>query len=1516
MVEDPKNQVSHDLASGLQNLGETTTAAELVRRAGQTKRVKVISERKLMEWILSLLKQHMAGKEDAFSDEEKSELLRKTQKELEKRILREQAAEAERARVQAELQAAMANLSNKELSEGDYQQALDALRAKLDNAEQTNQDLQQDNFEIQDQLQEKMAMLSTTLAEKDRLRDTVRQQMVHSGDLIGGVLGIDNQFYGGRHQEENPVPEDAGQDEQFYHDFSTGAKVITTLSSDLERLRGIAKTGEMRAVPSETPAGDDTAAHGLLASDLKLLEELKAGNLHAVDVAMPVAGLVEALEGGRQEAENLEATVAAFTNNNSQQAVFTSLPDPNGPPAEVLAGATVVARELTSELARSRQRLTALKQIADEAEQERGVVEGELEQLRAAYNRVLGALQARANDDAIEVPAVFADADAQPESRTNAAIEVISKLHAGPGPEANLALAEHLEVVTRLVGNQNADSFAGDHADHDAVLSKLSGSSAALENLIAEQRKQLADAAMREAEASAREQTEKARLEAVVAERDRALQHIAQQVAKTMVAAGADQATQDAGADLAMAAEGEQPDLLVNHLTSALTVLSLRVDQLSHHEHSSTISANTAAAEAASARSELARVHGDHLSAQMRLREHAASVARIAASDSHLADAANALQQKAADAGTHDGELQDQLHALTMQLAIRRQELADEASRLARAAREGQTAEAELAILRSDLERARDSVRGRREHERTLAGELLRAAQGDERLASRHGDLVHALDSSDDMHRQILGTVAALGARKHELTSERDRLAAELAQARAELARHTSDRDRDTDADRALATSLIDAARGDDQLADTTADVALAMDAAGAHEPLPTDVRATARVSIENLASRKRQLETDVTSLRAELAQTMAKLAESAEAVQSLEREHQETAESGREIITQLRQQKDARDKELQALKAENDAAALKLDEFSARLLQSDAANRTLAEALHGLAAAASRHDVAGAPAIEDPRMELEVALSHLPGEDEADVVAPHDISRQLAQGGRAVAEALVARTHATGEALARANSSLQARAQELDSARADAARNRAAIEERDSSLRRNQAELTALRRELTDQGAALAARIQELTNARSELAGGKADLAVAQERVELQDVRLADLQRQNEQAVRDLATLRANHDLAQAKIHNHEQSHQQLVTALRTLGGMGHGLANPVTKAAQKLELAQAVGGDELVASSKTLVDSVRAHAQHLDSSLADARARLEAGKEEQQRLEAELSKERGALADREHTISNLQAEVAKTDDHSHILDAQLAARAREIEALTAAQHDLAEKLRHAEAELEDLRARGSASAGHLHDEMERLREEAAAALTARKAAEAQQHDLKELVDAGDARLKRQREEFTRRLEERDRLIKEKDQQIDEHGQQRVDAKGLDAQIQTLSSQLATAHQRIKEMESVYGEHAGSTTKSLDLARELKKAHAERDAIREQKRQLEGELADAVSASDELRHQLDEKRKDTLSARDGMAKELADERQKTSMLREEFRKLKEEVIGLRARLKRLTEAH
>jgi chromosome segregation ATPase len=242
------------------------------------------------------------------------------------------------------------------------------------------------------------------------------------------------------------------------------------------------------------------------------------------------------------------------------------------------------------------------------------------------------------------------------------------------------------------------------------------------------------------------------------------------------------------------------------------------------------------------------------------------------------------------------------------------------------------------------------------------------------------------------------------------------------------------------------------------------------------------------------------------------------------------------------------------------------------------------------------------------------------------------------------------------------------------------------------------------------------------------------------------------------------------------------------------------------------------------------------------------------------------------------------------------------------------ELEGLKEKLAQIQEQLRQAEAELEDYRAREGASAGHLGDEVSQLRAEVAKELAARKQLEGQLHDLREKVEAGEARLKRQREEFTRRLEERDAVINEKDRLLDEHGAKKVDAHGLEAQVETLTKQLAQAQDRVNELESLHGAHAGATSKSGDLAKELKKAQAERDALREKQRTLESDLADAVASQEELHTQLDEKRKEVAGAREDTTKELTDERAKTAMLKEEFRKLKEEVVGLRARLRRLTD--
>ncbi len=364
-----------DIASSLSQVAETTTTAELVRRTGQTKQVKVLSQRKLMEWIQTLLQQQMAGREDAFSDQEKEELLRKTQEELAARIEREREAEKARQKAQAELDALMNQMQSR-MTEGQHDHtALEQLKVRLGQAEEERGNLQQDVYELEDQLKEKLALLSATIAEKDKLRDSMRTQMRRSTGLVEGVLGLDDHYYGGSHAINNPASDDLDEQGLFYHDYDVGAKVIETLSKDLRRLRAITDDKRKAAVMT-------SGEQRLLAQDIELLSKLKEGSLNAIDVAAPVSGLIEALEGARLEHLGLQAAIAAASGMTSKEQPLSEVPDAEGDPAQVIAGATRVVREIAAEAARQKARVQALKRIADEADDARNQAEDELEAVR------------------------------------------------------------------------------------------------------------------------------------------------------------------------------------------------------------------------------------------------------------------------------------------------------------------------------------------------------------------------------------------------------------------------------------------------------------------------------------------------------------------------------------------------------------------------------------------------------------------------------------------------------------------------------------------------------------------------------------------------------------------------------------------------------------------------------------------------------------------------------------------------------------------------------------------------------------------------------------------------------------------------------------------------------------------------------------------------------------------------------------------------------------------------------
>ncbi len=790
-----------DLSSSLSQMAESTTAAELVRRQGQSKKLKVLSERKLMEWILTLLNQHLASKEDSFSDQEKEELLRKTQEKLAERIQQSQRAEAESFKAKTELEQAMAQIARNASDQGD-QGSLDAaiksLRVQLEEAENVKNDLQQDAYELQDQLQEKLNLLSSTIAEKDKLRDAVRNQMLRSNALVEGVIGLDSQYYASRHVDGNQVADDASDDEQFYHDFDVGAAVIATLSQDLEKLRSI--TGQL---------GDGSGDQRSLEQDLDLLTQVKSGSLHAMDVAAPISGLVEALAGARIEAEGLDEEVANAT--GGQPNPISELPDPEGDPSEVLAGATAVARELAAELARNRQRIAALRNLADAADSARNQTENENEELRAAHQQVLSALAAKAPP---ELAFTFSN------DQAGAAAHVAAIAHLSSAPTAELATLqlervslqqerEHLQHELERVQRE----LDGRQHERDQALEQLrrtvEAHQADMARALDAQRRQAADVAASQQRAVAR----------AVVEAARGDEHLA-----------------DTAADLALGFDAESPtdaaypDQVLEGVHN-LTRRKLELEQQLVQAHAETAKAKATAVEAEQA-----------------VTTERDESERIQRSSSATAAAAAAAAAELATAGARVEHMRREL---------------DAALGLVRMAQEEGDAAKANALEASIRARALEEKHAERiRTDRVLAGELLSVAKQDDLLADVSTDLSVALD--DDGHhglqQQLSKTVSALAQRQQSLNSENGRLGRDSERLRAEV---SESRRNLADTQRSVAKAVIEAGRDDEDLKDSAAQLEWALERLRPGEPMPSDMLQLLNAALAKLAARKQDLQSE-----------------------------------------------------------------------------------------------------------------------------------------------------------------------------------------------------------------------------------------------------------------------------------------------------------------------------------------------------------------------------------------------------------------------------------------------------------------------------------------------------------------------------------------------------------------------------------------------------------------------------------------------------------------------------
>lgn len=1517
------DQPIDDLSQSLAGLGESTTAAELVRTKGQSKKLKVITEKQLMEWVNTVISRHLAGKVDSISDKEKEEMLKKVQDELAKRIKREQDAQAERDRMKADLDKAMAKVAESQSSAASAEQteeAINSLKKALAEREQMIEELQQDKYEIEDQLAENRALASTTLAEKDELsekhKQALKNYMLRANALVEGVLGLDNQLYGGRHIEDNPVPDDAADEEQFYHDYDVGAKVIETLSNDLQRLRGIAQSAQRQ---TERMANDPRM--NLLEADLQLLEQLKGGSLTAVDVAEPVEGLIEAMNGARTEAQQLEHTgkQALGTAAGREDAIASVPATDSGAPAEVIAGTTGVVRELAAVLARGRQRMVALKEMADQADEARNSAEEELGEVRAAYMQVLGSIAARAKADKQHVPTALVDEDAPLAESSTKAADIIKNIKGGG--DSKPIIAEQLVLMDRLLGEEAGVRMAppGKDASDADLLARLREDSAALARLIKEKSTALAAAEMREkavaeeirALAKTRaditpEQQGDEKLDASVVQLNRALDD-AQEPAQ--VASAAQQVIHQLREQLAKApsqADVKRLDEERNRLASQIGQAQQKIRTLED--------------EVAKAKGEVAAVQARGEAQRRAERDMAAELVRAAQGDDLLADSVTDLAL-ATDAGDEDNLVPALREAVTG-LSRRKQDLSEENQRmrdeLDALRAKAQEAEARGSSLHGEQQKLSKNLTEAQQHIQELERDLSRART----------DLDLMRNQAQEANSRRTALEAERGKAFSQLTTMEQRLRdadAELAKARNDLAALTAASKAQSEADRAVATELVSAANGDPELAEAIADLAMSLeDTPSSDQPVdPATVSRQVAAGVAQLAQRRRALAEQAERLQQDTNSLKWQLKEANERAVALEGERDEMAASGKEVINLLTQQKERTVQELEAIKraaAENEALLTRLQ---GRTLSAETANRQLAEALSTLA---SLEKDQNASEVEDKRVDLELALSQLPDEGEDAVSIPENLSLQLAESGRKLAEALLSRRAQMTSSFKRAKEDQETLKTQLEKLRGEVAAAQNKLDEQQASLRSSQAEVKAVRHELTMQGKDLASKVQELTDARGEVASIKAELDVAAQRVEEQDRRLqeattklAEAQREQERLLRELGEQQQRGDAA-------EHTQAQLIQALRSLTNRQDAAptvaraltdpdqADPLSKAAQKLDLARAAGPEQLASASQAYVHALKDRVQTLAERMEEARGELAATKRSEDALNSELAALRASVVDRDHQLQNLADGIEKAKaEQSELLNQVMEQRRNRDDAL-AELKQLREQLRLAQAEVADYQARDGASTGHMSSDIDRLRQEIEKERATRAEIENQLSEAMERAEAADARLKAQRDELTRRLAERDQVIDKKDRELKELAEQRADSKGLEAQVSALTKELSQATDRIKELETVYGAHAGATAKTSDLARELKHMHGERDQLREKLRQIEADLADSVSMTAQLKAQLDEKRKDVGSSKEKVQKEMVELRDAAATVRDENRKLKEENAGLKARIRRLTD--
>jgi chromosome segregation ATPase len=1559
-----------DIDHGIEALTETTTPAELMRRRGQKTKLRTINKNKLRQWMEQAIAQTRAGREDEFDDREKEELLEKTQQQLEELMARAAHAEAavqERevrdAALQEEIETLRSRAADAESTE-ELNQALatiETLTRQREEAQNEADELRADLYQVQDQLNEKMTLLQTTIDEKDRLKTTMQELMIRAGELNNGVLGLDNEYYAGRHQTENELPEDAEQNEIFYHDYAVGAKIIETLSQDLRQLRSITTGDEDRGSQPQ-----------LLAADLELLEQLKQGGLHAEDVQEPVAGLIEALEGAREEALAQAASAPNVMGIGVNQQIISEVPDAEGDNAEVLAGATRVVRELAAAFASSKGQLQALKALADEADEARQVSDEDLHELVQANHRLIRAIVAQAERLELGVPDSLTMEDI-PANERSAAGEALVAQFAARRPSQTVAASD---------------------------------------------------------ESGVREAASASEAEPVSAEAEREL---ARQLLEA-VRGDEDLAENDHVADLAMALESdEQVPELADSCRQTIALLGERRQQLADElaqarteleELRSQASGDKAPTEAMDAGASDSEEHPRlpaldsaeaATSALDEARQRLAELERerdeaVQERDEMAESGREVIQQLNQQKAARDLEI-DQLRARVTALDHLNRAYIDAVTDMAQSAHQavsehaGEVDEAQLPAATTVLEQALESMPG--------DDDVPLSEDAAERMISATRTLTEAFKADYDQALGARADIAAggkevievLNQQKARLLEENQILFKDVEQ--AEAARNQAEGEARELAERVVALASEQA--DDEQLQEMVADLEASLSddavqggdepsyAVGAKKILESmrqvsDRRVRERLTeleaqlaqdqerLQTLGAEREQLQTQADQLHEQLAAAQgtrdslqAELAElqqqgsQAQAAQTAVGETQEQlqqAEQERQVLAQQLAQAEAQRQELEDRLAQTEAARV---EYEAQhtadqaVLQERADQREALQQAQDEAAQYSQQLEVAAKAAEAAEAKLEQAQVEIAelretqeweraqveaaqassGELEQRVVqAEQQVQQAQQQLDETAAEAATLRQQV--EQLQADSEQVRGRAQESSAEvanlreRLDVAQR--ASEEAEESLQALQAEHQTARIERDRQRedietelADLRVRAEEQDDRQEQLAE---QLQAARVASEAQQQRATELdqecQRLREQLSEDQQALQNTREeletqVATANSAAAEQAglQEQLQTAQDQLAELD---ALPAQLQAAQDQLAEL---DALPAQVRELTQSLQreqeraaelepltAQLAELEGSLRTERERvaeLEPLPEQLRDLQADLERSRELIDELQQTESELRAGRQAMDEELAGLVAEKSRLDEELSAASAERDRFRILLREARAALEEYRVRDSETTGFRNEHVDELRK--------RLQRVQEEYDDAQVRFGTDLEsLRIENTALLNRIEEQQQSIGSRDQQIldlknqfDEIGDVRIDNKSLQAQVDNLAGEVESMQRRNQELEQQLDDLGRDSSRATGLREELDHLQSEREDLLSRVRSLEDDLAIERGRVGGLQEARDQLRESFDRERGRLQQSLREERQAHDEAMEQLRRLKSEVAGLQARVRSLT---